>query len=73
MEIRVRVVPNAKASSIEKVGENEYRIRVNAKAAGGKANARLVEMLAEYFMVSKSRIRIASGAASRRKTMEVLQ
>ena len=69
--IRVRVTANSKGARVTKVGESSYEVRVDEKATGGRANRRLVEMLAEHFQVPKSRIRIVRGAKSREKMVEV--
>ncbi len=71
MIINATVTANAKVPFIAKIGENNYKIKVNAPATDGKANRRLVEMLAEYFDVSKSRVKITGGATSRNKLIEI--
>ena len=71
MEISVSVIPNAKSKGIEKLSNGKYKARVDAPAEGGRANARLVEMLAEYFSIRKTRVRIISGTKSRNKTVSV--
>ncbi len=71
MRIHVRVVPNAKMQEVTKVGENDYRIRVNAPAIEGRANARLIEIIAEHFNANRSRVRIVGGARSRDKTIDI--
>ncbi len=71
MEIKVRVVPNAKAPSITKTGENSYRIKVNAPAIDGKANRRLIEILAEHFGKPKAKVRIIRSISGRDKTIEI--
>jgi uncharacterized protein YggU (UPF0235/DUF167 family) len=51
--------------------DGELLASVNAPANGGKANNRLIELLAEYFHTAKSNIRILRGQRSRRKLIEV--
>ena len=60
MLIHVKVIPNSKKSEVEKISENHFKIRVDAKAEGGRANTRLIEILAKYFKVSKSSIEISN-------------
>jgi uncharacterized protein (TIGR00251 family) len=72
MLIRVHVTANARESHVTKVGEADFEVKVDEKAIGGRANKRLVEILAEYFGVPKSRISIVSGAKSRDKVLEVV-
>lgn len=71
MKISVTVKPNAKRPGVVQVGEREYKVAVNAPAHEGKANAAVVELLAEYFDVPKSRITILHGHTGRRKLVEI--
>lgn len=71
MKINVTITPNARVSAIVKLDESNYKIKVDAPATEGRANTRLVELLAEYFNVSKSSIRIIRGLKSRGKVVEV--
>lgn len=72
MHITVRVKPNAKVAGVEHTDDGAYVVRVDAPPRDGKANARLVEILAEYFHTSKSAIRIVIGASSREKVIEII-
>lgn len=47
------------------------KARVAAPPEDGKANAALIGLLAKALAVRKSDVRIASGAASRLKTIDV--
>ena len=71
MNISVKVTANAKRNSVEKTGENSYRIRVSAPAVEGKANGAVVELLSEYFDIPKSRIIILKGRASKNKIVVI--
>ena len=70
--IRVRVTPNSKEPLVVKVGEADFEVRVDEKAVDGRANKRLLAMLAEHFGVPKSRISVVKGARSRDKILEVM-
>ena len=67
----MKVIPNAKKPLIEKEDRNVYLVRVDAPAVGGKANKRLIELLAKHFGVRKSAIRIIKGEKSREKIIEI--
>ncbi len=67
MKINVSVKPNAKTSEVIKVDENNFKVKVDAPAVEGEANKRLIEILAEYFNVPKSSIRILKGFKSKNK------
>lgn len=69
--INVRVTPNAKAPLVVRIDDLDYRVKVDARAEGGRANARLVELLAAHFGVPKSRVSIARGALGRDKIVDI--
>jgi uncharacterized protein len=71
MRINVTVIPNSKIYSVEKIGEDSYKVRVDAHPARGEANSRLIEILSQYFNKPKSSIVIIKGAMSRRKIIEI--
>lgn len=69
--IELKVITRAKRQGIEKISENSYRIKVSMAPEKGKANKRIIEMLAERFAVRKQDIRIVSGEAANRKIIEI--
>ena len=76
MRIRVRLTPKGGRDAIEgwwtdSVGKQALKVRVAAPPEGGKANASLLDLLAAALGTGKSKLRIASGAASRLKVVEV--
>jgi len=71
MRLSIKVTPNAKKLGIKKISETDYEIRLDAPAEKGKANARLIGVLADYFKVKKSAIRIVRGHTSRNKIVNV--
>ena len=72
MLIRVYVTPNAREASVVKVSENYFEVRVDARAVGGRANKRPLEILAEHFKTSKSKITILKGAKTGNKTIQIM-
>ena len=71
MKVSVRVKPNSKEGRIEEVGPRQLLVRVVAPAQENKANQELVERLAEYFRIPKSRISIVAGMKSRQKIVQI--
>ena len=73
--LAVRAQPGAKKTAIAGVyGEGataQLKIAVHARPVEGKANAALVEFLAEFFGVARSRIEIVNGEMSRSKVFAV--
>ncbi|MDP3957302.1 MAG: DUF167 domain-containing protein [bacterium] len=71
-KISVTIVPRAGKNSVEKIGEDSYRVHVTAMAAENQANQKLIKVLAKYFSVAPSLVTIVSGAKSRKKIVEIL-
>lgn len=71
MRIEVKIQPNSKHESIEQISPNQLKVKTRARPIEGKANERLIELLAEYFKVPRSKIRILHGLKSKLKLIEV--
>lgn len=71
MKIRVRVKPNARKNEVAVLDDKSYIVHVAAPAVDGKANAKLVEVLAEYFGKRKRDVVIVRGEHGREKIIEV--
>ena len=72
MKITVRAIPNAKKVEVEE-RDGILRVKINLPPVEGKANKRLIEVLAEYFSIPKSRIKIIRGGSSKNKIIEILE
>jgi uncharacterized protein (TIGR00251 family) len=55
-----------------KAGDTKLEVKVDERATEGRANKRLLEILAAYYKVPKSRVRLVSGAKSRDKVLEIV-
>lgn len=71
LKIAVTVKPNAKKAEVIKVSGSEYRIAVRTPARDGKANEAVIDLLADYFGVAKSAVKMVRGQFSRHKLFEV--
>jgi uncharacterized protein (TIGR00251 family) len=71
MKVSVTVKPNSRTEKVEQISPNEYLVRVNAPPAEGKANERVIELLAKHLNVPKSRIELSSGGKSKKKIFTV--
>lgn len=71
VEFSVRAQPKASRNAV--VGEHGHALKVAVTAAptGGKANRALEKVLAKALGVRPSAVRVASGQASRDKTVRV--
>lgn len=69
--IDIYVQPRASKTMIAGMHDGCVKVRLAAPPVDGAANAALVEFVAERLGMAKSRVRIVSGQASRRKVVEV--
>jgi uncharacterized protein (TIGR00251 family) len=69
--IQVKVKPNARTSSLALVGDNLWHAQLKSPPVDGKANAELIELVAEHFGCSKSAVSIKSGAGGRMKLIQI--
>lgn len=72
MKIIVQMRPGSSQAKVEKINEGQYRVWVRAIPEKGKANAEMRELLADYFQVSHSAVRIVIGKTAREKLVEVV-
>jgi uncharacterized protein len=71
MRIYVKVIPRSSKNEITKTGEGEYKVKLTAPPIDGEANKALIEILADYFGVSKSSVEIIGGKTARTKIVEI--
>ena len=68
----VRVKPGSKKGPLVEISaDGELTIYVREPAVDGKANEAVVRLLAEHLDVPRSRVELASGAASRIKRFRI--
>lgn len=72
MRIYTKVHPRASRNRIKKISEWDYEVWLTAPPVDGKANDMLERLLADYFKVSKSQIKIIGGKTAGMKLVEVL-
>jgi len=72
-KIKIRVLPrSSKNEVVGKMSDGTLKIKLTAPPVDGKANEALIKLLADYFDISKSKIKIATGATNKNKTIEIL-
>ena len=69
--LRVRVQPRASRNRIGEYRDGALRVSVTAPPQDGRANAAVLEVMADTLGVAKSRISIVRGHASRDKVIAV--
>lgn len=69
--IQVKVKPNARASSLEEVGNGTWAAQLKAPPVDGKANEELVALVARRFGCRKSAVVIKHGSSGRLKLVQI--
>lgn len=72
MKISVKVKLRAKEEKCEEISENNFVVFVKEAPFHGRANEAVVKILAKYFGVLKSQVKIISGLKSRQKIIEII-
>lgn len=68
--INLRVIPRAKQNTITENADG-LRVHITAAPVDGAANVAVIKMLAQYFDVPKSQIKIVRGITTRDKVVEI--
>ena len=71
MKILVKAKPLSKINSVEKLSSTEFLVSVKEPAVGGRANKAVINLLAEYFKISRNRINILVGQTTKNKIIEI--
>jgi uncharacterized protein YggU (UPF0235/DUF167 family) len=70
-KIWVKVKAQAREESITQLSAANYQVSVSAPREKGKANQAVIVLLAEYFSVPKSQIKILCGYGAKIKLVEI--
>jgi len=69
--INIHIKPNSKKGPLVEATGDSLVVFVREAAAEGQANEALIKLLAEYYGVPKSRVKIIRGHTSRQKVVEI--
>ena len=70
MIISIKVIPGKKKQKIQQEN-SDFKICLKSKPQKGKANEELIDLLASYFNIPKTSVKIIKGAYSRNKLVEI--
>jgi len=70
MKIQVKVKPNSRTDEVI-AGFDEILVKVKEPPKEGKANKAVIKLLAEYYKVPRSSVKIISGMGSKSKVIEI--
>jgi len=71
MKIFIKAKPNAKIETVKKISETNFIVSVKEPPIKGKANRAIVRLLAEYFKIPPSNIKILAGTTAKQKILAV--
>jgi uncharacterized protein len=69
--ISVKVIPNASKTQVVGWEEDRLRVRLQGAPEKGRANQKLLELLADELGIAKTRIAIQSGEKNRLKKIRI--
>ena len=69
--LNVKVHPRARKQEMIKLGERTYKIYVKSSPSKGEANEETCKLIARYFDVPVSRVKISRGFKSRDKFVTI--
>jgi len=70
-KVNIKTRPGARQTSVEKEADGSLAVKVKEPAREGRANEAVIEAVAEYFDVPKTKVRILRGGAGRNKLIEI--
>lgn len=73
MRIIVQVRAGSSQAKVDKIDEGHYKVWVRSIPEHDKANAEMLELVAEYFKMKKSAVRIVIGKTAREKLVEITE
>ena len=72
MKISVYIKPNSRhREEVVKNDDDTLTVYIKAPAIEGRANAAAIKLLAKYFKVASSKVKLVRGATSKYKIFEI--
>ena len=72
MKISVHIKPNSRhREEVMKNDDDTLTVYIKAPAIEGRANAAAIKLLAKYFGVASSKVKLVRGAASKYKLFDI--
>lgn len=71
MKVNVAVKPGSRLESITENEDGSFTVKVRAPPIDGKANARVIELLAKHFGKPKSSVTLVHGSSGKKKVFEI--
>ena len=71
VRVEVYIQPRAAKTELAGMHGDSIKIRIAAPPVDNAANHAMIEFMAERLGIAKRRVRVVSGAASRKKVLEI--
>ena len=71
MLIKVKVFPASKEEKIIKKKEDSFEVKVKEKPIRGEANRAVIDVLSNFFNVSRNKVKLIKGFKQRNKIFEI--
>lgn len=72
MKVLVKVMPRARQEKLQPQADGSIKVWVRVVPEKGRANERVVELLADHFCRPKSQVQLIRGGSSGHKIFEIL-
>lgn len=70
--LKIKVLPRSSTNAIvATMPDGTLKVKLTAPPVDGRANEKLIELLAKEYEVTKSNVRIVKGETSKIKTVEI--
>lgn len=71
MRIKVKVKPNSNKNEFKEISPGIFEARVSVPPEKGRANKKVIELIAEHFKIPKASIKLISGQTFKEKVFEI--
>jgi uncharacterized protein (TIGR00251 family) len=71
MKIFITVKLRAKEKKIEKIDDNHFLVFIKELPIKGQANKAIIKLVAKYFRIPITQVKIVSGAKSKQKVIKI--
>lgn len=73
MLIKVKVLPNSNKEEVVQIEKDRFQVAVKEKAKEGRANQKMIELIAKHLKISPKRIKIIKGAKKPNKILKIFK
>ncbi|HPI67159.1 MAG TPA: DUF167 domain-containing protein [bacterium] len=71
MLLNIKVIPKSSLNQVIKQTDGSYKIKITTAPEQGRANKKVIALLAKELKVSKSSLEIVQGLTSRNKLVKI--